>query len=55
MFDNMAYWNKNWDDPGVEGGVYVNDLVISTERIGHEYFVGLAPPSPIGDDDFNVE
>ena len=40
MFDNMAYWNKNWDDPGTEGGIYVNDLVISTTRIGHSYNVG---------------
>ena len=46
MFDNMANWNKNWDDPGVEGGIYVNDVVISTKRIGHTYFVGTAPPKP---------
>jgi len=46
MFDNMAFWNKNWDDPGVEGGIYVNDLVISTARIGHNYFVGALPPEP---------
>lgn len=46
MFDNMANWNKNWDDDGVEGGIYVNDVVISTKRIGHSYFVGVAPPKP---------
>ncbi len=46
MFDNMASWNKNWDDPGVEGGVYINDVVISTSRIGHTYFVGDPPPNP---------
>lgn len=46
MFDNMAYWNKNWDDTGVEGGIYVNDLVISTTRIGHSYYVGTPPANP---------
>ena len=46
MFDNMAYWNKNWDDAGVEGGIYVNDVVISTTRIGPDYYVGTPPPNP---------
>ncbi|PCJ89273.1 MAG: hypothetical protein COA54_00620 [Thiotrichaceae bacterium] len=46
MFDNMASWNKNWDDAGVEGGIYVNDVVISTTRIGHDYYVGMPPPKP---------
>ena len=46
MFDNMASWNKNWDDAGVEGGIYVNDVVISTTRIGHNYIVGSAAPKP---------
>lgn len=46
MFDNMAQWNKNWDDAGIEGGLYVNDLVISNKRIGHTYSVGIAPPKP---------
>jgi len=33
-------------DPGVEGGIYVNDVVNSTERIGPDYVVGAAPPQP---------
>lgn len=43
MFDNMAEWNKDWDEAGIEGGIYVNDLVISTQRIGHDYYVGGPP------------
>ena len=52
MFDNMAYWNKNWDDPGVEGGIYVNDVVISTTRIGHNYSIstGTATGTATGTD-----
>lgn len=47
MFDNMANWNKNWDDAGIEGGIYVNDVVISSSRIGHEYVVnGSVKPQP---------
>ena len=40
FFDNMAGWNKHWGKDEVEGGIYVNDVVISTERIGHEYVAG---------------
>lgn len=45
MFDNMAFWNKDWADSNVENGIYVNDLVISTSRIGHDYKVAGAPPN----------
>ena len=48
LFDNMAEWSRAWSEPGVEGGIYVNDVVISTGRIGPEYVVGeasaYAPP-----------
>lgn len=46
VFDNMAYWNKHWGDPGVENGIFVNDIVVSTSRIGHEYSVGGEQPDP---------
>ena len=44
FFDNMVSWNSQWGEAGVEGGIYVNDLIISTERIGHEYVVGQSSP-----------
>ena len=46
LFDNMAEWSKGWNGSGVEGAIYINDLVISTSRIGHSYFVGEPPPKP---------
>jgi hypothetical protein len=37
IFDNMVTWNKRWvTHPGL---VYVDDVVVSTDRIGHEYEV----------------
>lgn len=45
MFDNMAEWNGRWGDDDVEGGIYVNDLVISSKRIGHTYSVGDVLPN----------
>ena len=51
IFDNMAYWNKHWGDTGVGNGIFVNDVVVSTERIGHSYRVDghlttqVSPPS----------
>jgi hypothetical protein len=51
FFDNMAGWNSNWAAPGVDGSVYVNDVVVSTKPIGDDYVVGKgypsAPPSNI--------
>lgn len=38
LFDNMAEWPK---EKGAS--ILINDLVISTSRIGHEYNVGGAP------------
>ncbi len=38
LFDNMAYWNENWGTTG--NGVFVSDVVVSTERIGHTYTAG---------------
>jgi hypothetical protein len=46
LFDNMSEWSKGWGDAGVEGGIYLNDVVISTTRIGHKYYVGVPPPKP---------
>jgi len=40
LFDNMVDWNAHWGEIGVEGGIYVNDVVIATERIGHDYIAG---------------
>jgi hypothetical protein len=44
FFDNMQQWNQDWADPGVDGFIYVNDVVVSDEYIGHDYVVGQ--PSP---------
>ena len=38
VFDNMAYWNENWASTG--NGIFLNDVVVSTERIGHDYVAG---------------
>ena len=46
VFDNMATWNKDWDKPGVKGGIYINDIVVSRSRIGHEYMVDGDLPAP---------
>ncbi len=40
VFDNLADWSEHWEDSLVEGGIYMNDIVISTSRIGHTYNVG---------------
>lgn len=40
FFDNMAGWNRGWDNPETDPFVLINDVVISTNRIGHEYRVG---------------
>ncbi|MEM9860969.1 MAG: hypothetical protein AAF938_05085 [Myxococcota bacterium] len=39
VMGNVAGWNADWGEPGAEGGIYVNDVVVSTERIGHDYVV----------------
>jgi hypothetical protein len=44
FFDNMAGWNKDWGLADVEGAIYVNDVVISDTRIGHDYSVGRPKP-----------
>jgi hypothetical protein len=40
VMDNMSEWSRQWADPGVEGGIYINDIVVSTDRIGHDYVAG---------------
>ncbi len=40
LMDNMATWGRDWGVAGVEGGIYINDVVISTDRIGHNYVAG---------------
>ncbi len=40
LFDNMSGWSQDWSQYGVEGGIYINDIVISTHRIGPNYNVG---------------
>lgn len=39
LFDNIAGWNTLWDDPQVEGYVYIDDIVISDSYIGPDYQV----------------
>ena len=46
LFDNMAEWGRDWDQAGVDPFILINDVVISTTRIGHDYHVGMAPPRP---------
>jgi hypothetical protein len=48
FFDNLNGWNRDWSEPGVDGSIYVNDVVISQARIGHSYRVGddHAPVDP---------
>jgi len=45
LFDNMSEWSKDFG-----AVIYINDLVISTSRIRHEYVVGgasaVAAPNP---------
>ena len=50
FFDNMSSWNADWDQPGVEGGIFVDNIVVSTTPIGTAYVVGgsssdTTPPS----------
>lgn len=39
LFDNLAHWNANWNDPSVDGYVLINDIVISDSYIGTHYRV----------------
>ena len=45
LFDNLSGWNADWDQANVDGFIYLNDIVISTEVIGHEYIVNDNPPA----------
>ncbi|MCR8922660.1 hypothetical protein NO559_07750 [Dasania sp. GY-MA-18] len=40
FFDNMADWNEHFGNVDVDGYIDVNDLVVSTQPIGHAYNVG---------------
>ena len=40
VFDNLEEWNRDWDQAGVDGAIRINDVVVSTDRIGHTYNVG---------------
>ena len=40
FFDNMVEWHKHWADADVDGRILINDVVVSTERITHEYNAG---------------
>jgi len=46
VFDNMAYWNKEWDKSLEGNGIFVNDVVVSTQRIGHDYRTGAEESPP---------
>lgn len=46
LFDNMAGWNSDWSLPGVDGSLWVNDVVVATSRIGHDYAIGGATQTP---------
>lgn len=37
FFDQVQRWNEQWSDPGVDGFIWVNDVVVSTNRIGPDY------------------
>jgi len=37
FFDHVQGWNAQWADPDVGGFLWVNDVVISTKRIGPDY------------------
>ncbi|MDB3935096.1 hypothetical protein N9383_00070 [Granulosicoccus sp.] len=39
LFDNMQGWSEQWNQSGVDGYILINDVVVSTERIGHDYVV----------------
>lgn len=39
FFDNMSGWNARWDEPNVDGYILVNDVVVSSSYIGHDYVV----------------
>lgn len=40
LFDNLTEWNENWGDSPAGGGIYLNDVVVATSRIGHDYVAG---------------
>lgn len=40
FFDHTQLWNEQWSDPDVEGFIWVNDVVVSTDRIGPDYSPG---------------
>jgi hypothetical protein len=40
FFDNLAGWNDDWSQPDVDGFIFVNDVIVSTERIGDSYAAG---------------
>lgn len=37
MFDNMQSWAKEWGRSDVDGYILIDDVVVSTDRIGHGY------------------
>jgi len=39
FFDNLAQWNRHWAQSEVDGYIDVNDVVVSTQYIGHNYRV----------------
>jgi len=51
LFDNLQFVNGNWDTPGtIDGnnGIWINDLVISTKRIGHNHVAGNTDNTGVG-------
>ncbi|MEE9438484.1 MAG: hypothetical protein V3V14_05750 [Saprospiraceae bacterium] len=40
FFDNLTGWNGDWANSNFEGYILVNDVVVSTMRIGHNYIAG---------------
>ena len=40
FFDNLVGWNSDWSDLGVDGFIFVNDVVVSADYIGADYIVG---------------
>ena len=40
VFDNMANWSLDWGVGGVANHIWINDVVIASNRIGHDYVAG---------------
>lgn len=44
VFDNMQSWSELWGNPNFDGFVLIDDVVVSTQRIGHDYIPSATTP-----------